>query len=623
MSRNQSNIFESHEKSSVASTKNIIQRHIDIDWKVDFEKCEISGSVSIIFDVLHETNKVDLDIRSINIISVESLSADGNNQPAFTISDANLIEETYKSSRLAITFPKPLDKSSRLVLKISYVTSPEASGLQWLKKQATKDQVEPYLFSQFQAIHARSVVPCQDIPDAKVTYNATVQTQNSKQICLMSALKDDKAGKPTDKIDNIYRFYQPVNMPTYLIAIVVGHLDSRDIGPRSRVWAEPSMVEASAYEFAETEQFIKTAEDIVGPYVWGRYDLLVLPPTFPYGGMENPCLTFVTPTLLAGDRSLANVVAHEIAHSWTGNLVGCKTWEHFWLNEGHTVFLERKIGLRLYGEEFWNLANIEGTKALSGSIEAFGADNLLTAMVPELKNVDPDDAFSSVPYEKGCGLLTLIEQKIGGRAVMEPWFKSYVNEYSYKTTTSGEWKDFLYSYFPDKRQVLDEIDWEMWFHQSGMPEQMPTFDATLENECIQIAKSWKEDSNQANSHNKAEYDHLNTLQKIILFGHLEKDESLTRAIFKTITTTYEMEKVGNSEIKFQWIMFGLRTNDEQAFKSGEAMVREQGRMKFTRPLFKSMNKMNREETIKVFNDIKQFMHPTTAAMVSKDLGLDS
>lgn len=215
MPRNKSNIFEAHEKSSVASTTDIIQRHIDIDWKINFQKSEISGSVSIIFDVKNEVTFIDLDTRNINIISVENVSFP-DNQPEFEISDANLIEETYKSSKLHIKFPKkPLEKASRLVLKISYTTSPEASGLQWLKKEATKDKVEPYLFSQFQAIHARSVVPCQDIPDAKVTYNATVQTENAKQICLMSALKDEKSGKDSDAENNIFRFSQPVCMPTY------------------------------------------------------------------------------------------------------------------------------------------------------------------------------------------------------------------------------------------------------------------------------------------------------------------------------------------------------------------------------------------------------------------------
>ena len=183
---------------------------------------------------------------------------------------------------------------------------------------------------------------------------------------------------------------------------------------------------------------------------------------------------------------------------------------------------------------------IEGTKALSGSIDAFGADNLLTAMVPDLKGVDPDDAFSSVPYEKGCGLITYLEQQLGGRDIMEPWFKAYVEKFSYKTASSGDWKDFLYSYFPDKKDILDKVDWDMWFHQSGMPEVMPKLDDRLERECIDIAKSWEDTTK---THSKDEYDHLNTLQKIILFGHLEKNQSLGEDVFKSITSSYNMESV--------------------------------------------------------------------------------
>lgn len=620
MPRNSSNINEKHEKSSVANTKDVIQRHISLNWNVSFSSKIISGHADISFDVKNSISFVDLDTRALEIEKVELLSdKKSGNSASFELSDANLITEAQKSSKLRIIFAQEIPEKTRLVVRIFYQTAPNASGVQWLAKEATKDKVEPYLFSQFQAIHARSCIPCQDIPEAKITYDATVKTENSNQTCLMSALADTP--QEGDKENNIFRFKQPVNMPSYLVAFVVGHLDSREIGPRSRVWAEPSMVEAAAYEFAETEDFIKTAEAIVGPYVWGRYDLLVLPPTFPFGGMENPCLTFVTPTLLAGDRSLANVVAHEIAHSWTGNLVGCQTWEHFWLNEGHTVYLERKIGYRLYGADYNELANIEGQKALQGSIDAFGADNLLTAMCPTLDGVDPDDAFSSVPYEKGCGLITYIEQILGGRDVMEPWFKAYVENFSYKTATSQEWKDFLYSYFPDKHDILDsKVDWDMWFHQSGMPEQLPTFDDTLEKECIAIAQSWV-DSKSEVDHTKSEYDHLNTLQKIILFGHLEENEKLDAACWEAITNIYDMENVNNSEIRFQWIMFGLRTLTEKAFKAGEEMVRNQGRMKFTRPLFKSLNKMDRERTLTIYQEIRPFMHPTTADMVSKDLKL--
>ena len=337
--RNQSDIAAINEKSSVANIRDLIQKKFHMDWKVDFGTQKISGSVAITFDVLKDTNNVLLDTRGQTIDKVTLDDKELN----FTHEPANVIEETYPSGKLNITVSDGLKSGTQIVLKIFYSTSDQASGLQWLAKETTKDKLQPYLFSQFQAIHCRSVIPCQDVPEAKITYTAAVQVENEHQTCLMSAIS-------VSNENNVFNFEQKVPVPSYLIAIVVGALESREIGPRSRVWSEPSMADASAYEFAETEEFIATAESIVGPYVWGRYDLLVLPPTFPYGGMENPCLTFVTPTLLAGDRSLANVVAHEIAHSWTGNLVGCTTWEHFWLNEGHTVFLERKIGQRMYAQ---------------------------------------------------------------------------------------------------------------------------------------------------------------------------------------------------------------------------------------------------------------------------------
>ena len=337
--RNATDIAEMKEKSSVANIRDLIQKKFHMDWKVDFGTQKISGSVAITFDVLKETSEVLLDTRGQ---TVDKIVCEGE-ELKFTHGPANVIEETYPSGKLSITANSAFKAGSQVVITIFYATSDTASGLQWLAKETTADKLQPYLFSQFQAIHCRSVIPCQDVPEAKVTYTASVTVENEHQTCLMSAISVSNS-------DNTYTFEQKVPVPSYLIAIVVGALESRELGPRSRVWSEPSMADACEYEFGETEEFIRTAESIVGDYVWGRYDLLVLPPTFPYGGMENPCLTFVTPTLLAGDRSLANVVAHEIAHSWTGNLVGCTTWEHFWLNEGHTVFLERKIGQRMYAQ---------------------------------------------------------------------------------------------------------------------------------------------------------------------------------------------------------------------------------------------------------------------------------
>ncbi|MEE6519831.1 hypothetical protein FKM82_017582, partial [Ascaphus truei] len=236
---------------------------------------------------------------------------------------------SFKGTPLEITLPFPLTRGQEIIVGICYETSPKSSALQWLTPEQTAGKKHPYLFSQCQATHCRTIVPCQDAPSVKFTYYCQVSIPK-ELVALMSAINDGDIPDPEDCKRKIYRFRQNVPIPSYLIALVVGAVEGRKLGPRTVVWTEKELMDASAYEFAETEKMLKHAEDLVGPYVWERYDLLILPPSFPYGGMENPCLTFVTPTVLAGDRSLASVIAHEISHSWTGNLVTNKTWEHFW-----------------------------------------------------------------------------------------------------------------------------------------------------------------------------------------------------------------------------------------------------------------------------------------------------
>lgn len=331
------------------------------DFNVDFETRTLSGSVEWLAEAQTEApDALVLDSRGLTISGVEvSTGAKGSFVP---------VESSFGPDRgalgraLRVPLPSPPSKGEAVRARISFSTSPDASALQWLSPEQTAGGKRPYLFSQCQAIHARSMVPCQDAPGVKFTYEATVAVPKDL-VALMSAVKvedddDDDASAEARKgasDDDAglarHQFVQSVPIPSYLFALAVGDLARRELSPRCAVYSEPSVVESAANEFVDTPKFLAAAEDIAGPYVWGRYDLLVLPPSFPYGGMENPCLTFVTPTLLAGDRSLVNVVAHEIAHSWTGNLVTNASWEHFWLNEGWTVWLERKIDGRMHGEQ--------------------------------------------------------------------------------------------------------------------------------------------------------------------------------------------------------------------------------------------------------------------------------
>ncbi|XP_020365839.2 leukotriene A-4 hydrolase [Rhincodon typus] len=458
-------VAELMDSSSCTSAADFTTRHLVLNLRVGFQSCRIAASAALTVEALRDgLSALILDTRDLKI-----LKATVNGQEVkFSLGN----KHSYKGTPLTIILPYKLLRGQQTVVEVTYETSPEASALQWLTAEQTAGKKHPYLFSQCQAIHCRSMVPCQDTPSVKSTYYARVSVPK-ELVALMSANHDGELVDNKDDSRKIYCFRQMVPMPSYLIALVVGSLENRVIGPRSRVWSEKEMVDAAAYEFEETETMLKKAEELMGPYVWGRYDLLVLPPSFPYGGMENPCLTFVTPTLLAGDRSLSNVIAHEISHSWTGNLVTNKTWEDFWLNEGHTVYLERMIARSMFGEKHRQFAAIGGWKGLLEAIETFGATNLLTSLVPRLCDTDPDDAFSSVPYEKGFALLYHLEEQLGGPDIFMGFLKAYIQTFAYSSVTTEDWKKCLYTYFSDKTEILNKVDWNTWFHSPGIPPFTP------------------------------------------------------------------------------------------------------------------------------------------------------
>ncbi|XP_061662306.1 leukotriene A-4 hydrolase isoform X2 [Syngnathoides biaculeatus] len=465
------------------------------------------------------------------------------------------------------------------------------------------------------------MLPCQDSPGIKHTYYAQVSVPKDL-VAAMSALRDGQDVDPHDNGRMVYRFRQNVAMPSYLIALVVGALESRQIGPRTRVWSEAEYVDRAAFEFSETETMLKTAEDLAGPYVWGQYDILVLPPSFPYGGMENPCLTFATPTLLAGDKSLSNVIAHEISHSWTGNLVTNETWEHFWLNEGHTVYLERMIGRRLEGEHFRQFKAMGGWKDLQDSVSTFGAKNPLTNLVPSLQDVDPDDAFSSVPYEKGFALLYHLEELLGGPEVFMGFVKAYIQMFAYRSVTTDRWKDFLFAYFKDKMEVLNKVDWNAWMFTPGMPPVKPHYDTTLADACIALCQRWTQAKDQdLSGFSASDVKMLSSHQLIEFLSLLLQEEALPLSHVKKMQEVYDLNGRMNAEVRFRWLRLCVRSCWEEAVPAALRMATEQGRMKFTRPLFREVFNFSKfkEEAVRVFLAHRGAMHPVTSGLVAKDL----
>lgn len=642
--------------------------HMDIDWTVDFSDKRVKGNVTLHLKCATAANELPpllLDSKGLHISAVQVASP---SQPTFlAVPWRTAVEGT--ATPLLETIGEGLFVDGRdlaaaaasggqLFLRIEYTTDPtHGQALCWLDAAQTQTQVFPYVYSQCQAIHARTLLPCQDTPSVRSTYTARVSTNISGVNVLMSALALEESqleGKraalsPSSPTLGTARpgthcFYQAVSVPSYLIALAAGNIVGKDISPRCRVYAEPSMIDAAAWEFEDVETFVATAEEIAGPYVWQRYDLLVLPPSFPFGGMENPNLTFVTPTLVCGDRSLVDVVIHEICHSWSGNLVSVANWSEFWLNEGWTMFLQRKVTERLRGRALAEFDAVSGARHLQDSIDLFGADHEFTKLRPRLDGgADPDDAFSSVPYEKGYAFVRYLERHCGSTeseaiALFSNFIKTYFSRLAHKSIRVQDLQALYQECFPQAAAVA----WDAWCDGTNGPLVPPTFDRTLTDNCVQVTKLvWNRQLHdvaglrlQLQSATEAWTDPL----RVGFFEILLED--MDKAPQSTVLEGAEVEAVGtalrtlpsqhattkNTELLHRWLLFALRQH--KAATSGEPYVGylptletfldRIGRLKFVRPLFRSWFALGGAAAKSFFDQRADAMHPVTRKMLGRD-----
>eukprot|EP01123_Difflugia_compressa_P010193 TRINITY_DN3682_c0_g1_i1.p1 TRINITY_DN3682_c0_g1~~TRINITY_DN3682_c0_g1_i1.p1 ORF type:complete len:602 (+),score=107.08 TRINITY_DN3682_c0_g1_i1:50-1855(+) len=596
--------------NSLSNIESFKSSHISFHLTTDFNQSILKGYVDITAKVLAKEGVTEfvLDTRKLNIASVFEIKQNQKTQLQYHLDPSH---EAFGEA-LHIKTNETLNKGDIRVFRIEYSTPPNASAIQWLSPVQTAGKKYPYLFTQCQAIHARSMYPCQDSCSAKIAYDAHI-TVPEGLTALMSATRkghdEAKDGFVT------YYFEQTIPIPTYLVALAVGKLVSSDIGPRSKVWTEQEQIEAAAFEFADTEKYLSAAEKLLGPYVWGTYDLLLLPPSFPYGGMENPMLTFVTPTLIAGDRSNCHVVAHEIIHSWFGNLVTNKTWEHFWLNEGFTRFHEGKIVGIVHGEPLRHLQAKLGIDHLRDAINHFGETNQLTALIPKLDGIDPDDAFSSVPYEKGAALLWYLESRVG-RENFEPFIREWINKYSYSVATSADFQIFF------EKTFRIYVDWNSWFTKPGMPIVNNLFDDSLSVAYENLAQKLI-----SGNHSPSDKDiqHWNAVQMQGLLGELKKSKKIfTKNELDTIGTAYKLTTSRNAEILFQWYTLGISCEYEAAVQPSIDFLLSQGRMKFVRPLYRAMHasQVGKQIAIDTFKANKNIYHNICSRLVETDFGKD-
>ncbi|CDS42029.1 leukotriene A 4 hydrolase [Echinococcus multilocularis] len=604
--------------SSESNLELFLTQHVDFDWKVDFDAKVVSGCVKLHLMPMDFfascRDNLRLDIKDINVSRIHI-----NNEPVEFTVDAG----SYPNLGNVLSIKVGL-QTSRFVVVIEYCTMPQSSALQWLDAQMTADKRQPFLFTQCQAIHARSLFPCQDTPRVKFTFSASVLAPPEVTV-LMGAHRSTPSGHCDEpEKPSIHYFHQDIPIPSYLVALACGELDHARIGQRSFVWAEPSVLPWAKAEFEGVDDMIAAAESLCGDYEWGVYDILVLPPSFPYGGMENPCLTFVTPCLLAGDKSLTSVIAHEIAHSWTGNLVTNANWEHFWLNEGHTKYVEGLILERLYGTDYRELFIELGYEELLVCLEEFKEGHPLAKMVPCLKGIHTDDAFSIVPYQKGSLFLYFLENKYGKAAVLS-WLKSYISHFRRHSLSTRVWIEFMAAHLG--KNILQEIDWNTWLYHAGSIPWVPRTNRKLSSVVDKVAERIKNtplgsDAESA-AYVRGQYETMLPLQRQLLWRRLLKCVPLSHDNLLVLNNMLAVSTSKNAEIRFLWSLIVLYSQYLPGVDGALEFLNSQGRMKYTRPIYKALVAWPsiKQQAINNYKANKQYMHPTTAKLVEKDIEL--
>ena len=547
-------------------------RHLKLRLAVDFEARRIDGEAVLRFDAPAE-GPLDLDSKALEVLAAVS---DSGVPVPFEVGP----EQPILGQRIRLALP-PGTREVRL----RYRTSPEAPALQWLSPEQTAGGAHPFLFSQCQPIHARSLAPLPDTPRHRVTYEAEVEVPEPLSAVMSAGPEGEAPGaRPGTRV---FRFRMPQPIPPYLLALAVGRLESRELGPRSRVHAEPETVERAAHEFAETEAMIARAEELFGPYDWDRYDMLVLPPSFPYGGMENPRMTFLTPTLLAGDRSLVDVVAHELAHSWTGNLVTNADMEHFWLNEGFTVWAERRLLEALHGEEATVLAWAIGEKALEESMERFGKSSPLTRLRTDLAGTDPDDAFSSVPYEKGARFVTLLE-RTAGRARFDRFMREYMARFRFTSITTEEFLGFLEGELPG---LAARVDARAWLYEPGLPPNAPVFRSARLDALVALGQGFARGERPGASTIAG----WTTAETLVYLQSLPRETGEAGCAW--LDAAMGLTGRGNHEVLVEWLTVAAGSDFEPAFERLREVLLTVGRMKYLRPLYAAMGRHERTRAL--------------------------
>lgn len=589
------------DKHSFSHPEEVVTTHLNLEIIVDFEAKIIRGTAS--YDITNKTGagEVVFDTRNLKIKACRD--AFGN-------------PLDFKLGKEYPILGKPLTvelgKDTRLVA-IQFETTANSDALQWLDPVQTADKKHPFLFTQGQAILTRTWLPCQDSPGIRFTYDATVKVPKD----LLPVMSANNLQAKNAEGTYFFQMKQPI--PAYLVALAIGDLEFGSIGGRTGVYAEPSVLESAIYEFGDMEKMLEAAEELYGAYRWERYDVIVLPPSFPFGGMENPRLTFATPTILAGDRSLTALIAHELAHSWSGNLVTNATWDDFWLNEGFTVYFERRIMESLYGDSYAQMLALLGYQDLEHTLEELGSETEDTHLKLDLAGRDPDDGMTDIAYEKGNFFLTHIEQQVG-RERFDDFLKTYFETHAFKTMTTEAFIEYLNKeLIGDDKALADKIQVDAWIFKPGIPDGMVAPVSNRFEIVDGMITQFMEGIGAKQLAGMGTKD-WTTHEWLHFIRHLPANLSVEQ--MEDLDQEFGFTASGNSEIQAAWFDHVILHDYEAAYPALEAFLLRVGRRKFLKPIYAALAKTEagRKRATDIYKKARPNYHAVSTGTIDEILG---
>ena len=575
---------------SFAHPSDAVITHANLSLSVNFEKKVISGSVSYDIKTVPGTDELILDTRDLLITKVTL------NDDTLQVPFSTGVPDEVLGAALTIKI-----KPDTRRVSVYYQTSPDAAALQWLEPSQTAGGRFPFLFTQSQAILCRTWIPVQDSPGIRFTYEARVQVPSG----FMAVMSTENPISRRE--DGVYTFSQKKAVPAYLMALAAGDFDYHAYDERTGVYSEPVTMPAAKYEFEETRSMLDAAEALYGPYDWGRYDILVLPPSFPFGGMENPCVTFATPSIIAGDRSLNSLVAHELAHSWSGNLVTNRTWNDFWLNEGFTVYFERRIMESLYGRDYADMLAVLGygdlTETIADMKESGQWDD--TRLKLKLEGRDPDDGMNDVAYEKGYLLLCHLEKEVG-RPAFDAFLKDWFREFAFKGADTEEFLVYLNERLVKLAEKKVTTDPAKWIYEPGLPDGHTAPSSVRLQSMKKMASAYMKEGISAVSLNgKSSHE--------IQFFLRQLPDDISAKRMADLDQVFHFTEGKNSEETFLWLRLAILNNYADAFPALEKFLTTVGRRKFVKPLYEAMvkNPATKDMASSVYEKARPGYHSVT------------